>query len=55
MIDQCDPSIATWSSDGDTFAIKDVDEFAKVSSCFSSKPISCDASLLTCDFRALLK
>jgi hypothetical protein len=30
MIDQCDASIATWSSDGASFVIKDVDEFAKV-------------------------
>mmetsp|Transcript_12009 Transcript_12009/g.18929 ORF Transcript_12009/g.18929 Transcript_12009/m.18929 type:complete len:234 (+) Transcript_12009:119-820(+) len=29
MIDQCDSSIATWSTDGASFVIKDVDEFAK--------------------------
>lgn len=28
MIDTCDPSIATWSSDGKSFVVKDPDEFA---------------------------
>ena len=30
MIDQCDPTIATWSTAGDSFIIKDVDAFGKV-------------------------
>ena len=28
MIDQCDPTIATWSKNGDSFVVKDVDTFA---------------------------
>jgi len=28
MIDTCDPTIATWSSDGRTFVVKDIDIFA---------------------------
>jgi hypothetical protein len=28
MIDTCDPSIATWSSDGKSFVVKDPDDFA---------------------------
>jgi HSF-type DNA-binding len=28
MIDTCDPSIATWSSDGKSFVVKDPDQFA---------------------------
>jgi len=29
MIEQCDPSVASWSSDGKSFVIRDVDSFAK--------------------------
>jgi hypothetical protein len=29
MIDQCDPTIAVWSSDGESFTIKDVEAFEK--------------------------
>jgi len=28
MIDTCDPSIATWSEDGETFVVKDTEKFA---------------------------
>ena len=30
MIEQCDPSVASWSADGKSFVIRDVDSFAKV-------------------------
>lgn len=36
MIDTCDPSIAAWSCQGDSFIIKDVDAFSKVSTCLPS-------------------
>mmetsp|Transcript_27045 Transcript_27045/g.63475 ORF Transcript_27045/g.63475 Transcript_27045/m.63475 type:complete len:306 (+) Transcript_27045:205-1122(+) len=29
MIEQCDPSVASWSTDGKSFVIRDVDSFAK--------------------------
>jgi len=29
MIEQCDPSVASWSADGKSFVIRDVDSFAK--------------------------
>jgi hypothetical protein len=31
MIDRCDPTIATWSSLGDNFVVKNVEKFASVS------------------------
>jgi hypothetical protein len=30
MIDQCDSSVASWTTDGESFIIRDVEEFAKV-------------------------
>ena len=33
MIDRCDPTIATWSTAGDNFVVKNVEKFASVS-CF---------------------
>ena len=30
MVDRCDPTIATWSSSGDSFVIKNVDVFSAV-------------------------
>lgn len=29
MIDSCDPEIATWADDGETFVIKDPDVFER--------------------------
>ena len=31
MIDRCDPTIATWSTAGDNFVVKNVEKFASVS------------------------
>ena len=35
MIDTCDPGIASWADDGNSFIIKDVKEFSKVSRCMT--------------------
>lgn len=37
MINDCDPALASWSSDGDCFVIRDVDAFASVRVAFLEK------------------
>ena len=50
MIDRCDASIATWSSAGDNFVVKNVEKFASVSFGLGLGVGSCDSIRLTCMF-----
>ena len=47
MIEQCDPLVASWSTDGNSFIIRDVDSFSKVSlvACWSVFLITSEMSI----------